>query len=92
MSWGLEGPGQLLLHFRGIYLHNIMAHQFDDKGNVISELEINGALSGLTENDKQLIANAATLGIMGVGTVIAGPVVAVLGGCLWAIDRARRIP
>ena len=46
----------------------------------------------ISEEDKQLIANAATLGIMGVGTVIAGPMVAVLGGCLWAIDRARRNP
>jgi hypothetical protein len=69
-----------------------MAHQFDDKGNVISEPEINGALSGLTEGDKQLICNAATLGIMGVGTLIAGPTMAVLGGCLWAIDHARRNP
>jgi hypothetical protein len=69
-----------------------MAYQFDNKGNVISEPEINGAFSGLTESDKQLIANAATLGIMGVGTVIAGPTMAVLGGCLWAIDHARRNP
>jgi len=65
---------------------------YDKFRNHMEEPEINGPLSGLTEDDKQLIANAATLGIMGVGTVIAGPAVAVLGGCLWAIDRARRNP
>jgi len=81
----------LRLNFRGIYLHNIMA-DYDKFRNHMEEPEISGALSRLTEDDKQLIANAATLGIMGVGTVIAGPMVAVLGGCLWAIDRARRNP
>jgi hypothetical protein len=67
-----------------------MTHQFDNKGNVISEPEINGPFSGLTEDDKQLIANAATLGIMGVGTAVAGPTMLALGCCLWALDRARR--
>jgi hypothetical protein len=81
----------LLPQSRGIYMHNIMA-DYDKFRNHMEEPEISGALSGLTEDDKQLIANAATLGIMGVGTVIAGPAVAVLGGCLWAIDRARRNP
>ena len=53
-------------------------------------LERSGITDDLFEMMNKLMGQ--TPGGLGVGTVIAGPTVAVLGGCLWAIDRARRNP
>jgi hypothetical protein len=44
----------------------------------------------ISEEDKTLIANVGTAALIGVVAVTAGPAMGVLGGCLWAIDRARR--
>ena len=44
----------------------------------------------ISEEDKTLIANVATVGIIGVGTAVLGPTALALGCCLWAIDRAKR--
>lgn len=44
----------------------------------------------ISEEDKNLIANVGTVALIGVAAVTAGPAMGVLGGCLWAIDRARR--
>lgn len=44
----------------------------------------------ISEEDKNLIANVGTAALIGVVAVTAGPAMAVLGGCLWAIDKARR--
>jgi hypothetical protein len=44
----------------------------------------------ISEEDKSLIVNVGTGALIGVVAVTAGPAMGVLGGCLWAIDRARR--
>ena len=44
----------------------------------------------ISEKDKDLIVNVASVGIIGVGTAVAGPTMLALGCCLWALDRARR--
>jgi len=44
----------------------------------------------ISEEDKTLIANVGAVALIGAVAVTAGPTMAVLGGCLWAIDRARR--
>jgi len=44
----------------------------------------------ISEEDKNLIVNVGTGALIGVAAVTIGPSMAVLGGCLWAIDRARR--
>ena len=44
----------------------------------------------ISEEDKSLIVNVGTGVIIGVASVTIGPSMAVLGGCLWAIDRIRR--
>jgi hypothetical protein len=44
----------------------------------------------ISEEDKTLIANVGAVALIGAVAVTAGPTMAVLGGCLWAIDKARR--
>jgi hypothetical protein len=44
----------------------------------------------ISEEDKSLIVNVGTGVIIGVAAVTIGPSIAVLAGCLWAIDRVRR--
>ena len=68
-----------------IYLHNIMA-DYDKFRNHMEEPK-KGIIS---EEDKSLIVNVGTGVIIGVASVTIGPSMAVLGGCLWAIDRVRR--
>lgn len=44
----------------------------------------------IREEDKDLIVNVATAGLIGVAAVTAGPTMAALGCCLWATDMIRR--
>ena len=44
----------------------------------------------ISEEDKSLIVNVGTGAIIGAAAVTIGPTAAVLGCCLWAIDRVKR--
>jgi hypothetical protein len=44
----------------------------------------------ISEEDKTLICNVATAGIIGIGAVTVGPTAAAIGCCLWATDMIRR--
>ena len=88
---------QLLPQSRGIYLHNIMAYnERNRKTNCMPEYSkfrnhMEEPEKGMiSREDKDLIVNVGTGAIIGVAAVTIGPSMAVLGGCLWAIDRVRR--
>lgn len=51
---------------------------------------MNKTADNMKEEDKDLIVNVTTAGLIGVAAVVGGLPLAALGGCLWAIDRARR--
>lgn len=79
---------------RGIYIHNIMAG-YDKFRNHMEEPDtfidrMNKMADDMKEEDKDLIVNVATAGLIGVAAVTAGPAMAVLGGALWAADKIRR--
>lgn len=46
--------------------------------------------SMISEKNKDLIANASMVGLIGIAALTAGPAMAALGGALWATDRVRR--
>ena len=50
---------------------------------------MNNAADNMEEKDKELLANAATAAAIGVGAVVGGVPLALLGGCLWAINRKK---
>lgn len=49
--------------------------------------KINNAADNMEERDEELLTNAATAAAIGVGAVVGGVPLALLGGCLWAINR-----
>ena len=48
---------------------------------------MNTAADNMEERDEELLANAATAAAIGIGAVVGGVPLALLGGCLWAINR-----
>ena len=80
----MQSLAVLLPQSSGIYLQNIMAG-YDKFRNHMEEPE-----PIISEKDKDLLVNVASVGIIGVGTAVAGPTMLALGCCLWALDRARR--
>ena len=48
---------------------------------------MNTAADNMEEKDKELLANAATAAAIGIGALVGGVPLALLGGCLWAINR-----
>tara|TARA_R100001198_G_C5243087_1_gene220975 strand:- start:2762 stop:2977 length:216 start_codon:yes stop_codon:yes gene_type:complete len=51
---------------------------------------MNKTADNMKEEDKDLIVNVTTAGIIGVAAVVGGLPLAALGGCIWAADKARR--
>ena len=51
---------------------------------------MNKTADNMKEEDKDLIVNVTTAGLIGVAAVVGGLPLAALGGCLWAVDKARR--
>ncbi len=51
---------------------------------------MNKTADNMKEEDKDLIVNVTTAGLIGVAAVTVGPTAAVLGCCLWATDMIRR--
>jgi len=51
---------------------------------------MNKTADNMKEEDKDVIVNVATAGLIGVAAVVGGLPLVALGGCLWAVDKARR--
>ena len=49
---------------------------------------MNNIADNMEEKDKQLIADAASVGMIGVAALVSAPV-AIAGGVLWALNRKK---
>tara|TARA_R110001606_G_scaffold115974_2_gene244552 strand:- start:2421 stop:2636 length:216 start_codon:yes stop_codon:yes gene_type:complete len=68
--------------------YNKFHNHMEESDTFISRM--NKTADNMKEEDKDLIVNVTTAGLIGVAAVVGGLPLAALGGCLWAVDKARR--